>query len=163
MKRLFGVTGALLVVVVLVSLPALAQQPGPGQGRGPGGRGMGAMMMLERSWMTVCFGIGASRDQIEKLWETYQNAWNARMEALNKLRAAQDRRAAFQEFAQTMQMIQADLENKLKEVLSQEQLQKYNELMQAGMGQRPGQGPPQGGGRGRGPGGPPGGQAQGGQ
>ena len=122
--------GVFAIVCVLFSLPVLAQQ-GRGQ-RGIGRGRMGNFMFIERSWAIVCFGIGALQEQINKLRPAYEDAWNTRAEAVNKLRAAEDRRAAFQEFAQTLEMIRTDLERKLASVLTKEQQEKLQQMLQAG-------------------------------
>ncbi len=124
--------GLFVIACLLVSLPVLAQQQGRGQ-RGRGRGRMGNFMFIERSWAILCFGLGASQEQINKLRPAYQDAWNTRAEALNKLRAAEDRRAAFQEFAQTLQMIRGDLEQKLAAVLTEEQQEKLQQMLQGGI------------------------------
>jgi Spy/CpxP family protein refolding chaperone len=135
---------AVLAVMSLLGVAAgtlWAQQQGPG-GRG---RGMGAWMFLERSWAAVCFGIQATQEQIQQLWEPYQNAWNTRAQALAAAMQAQDRRAAMEEFQQAMEQLRMDLDNKLKAVLTPEQLQQLERLTQPPQG--PGGGRRQGGGQ----------------
>ncbi|MCX7599385.1 MAG: hypothetical protein N2512_11070 [Armatimonadetes bacterium] len=131
---------ASICVAGLLAGTVLAQQPGGGPG-GPGGpgRGRGMWMHLERSWAAVCFGIQATQEQIQQLWEVYQNAWNTRAQAMAALLQAQDRRAAMEEFQQAMEQLRMDLDNKLQAILTPEQFQRLQQLIQ----------PPQGMGRGR--------------
>lgn len=134
--RRWAVTVAAVCLLSLVAGTLWAQQ-GPG-GPGGRGRGMGAWMFIERSWAAVCFGIQATQEQIQQLWEAYQNAWNTRAQAIAKLRQAQDRQAAMEEFQQAMEQVRMDLDNKLKAVLTPEQYQQLQQLTQPPQGPRGG-------------------------
>ena len=143
------VAAVLIVVVAAVAFaqpPAAAPGPPPGQAQGgPAGRGGGFqnMMYLDRAWTALCFGVKVTPDQLTKLTPAFQTAWDARVEIMKKMVGAADFRAAMQEAAPAMQQSRQDLEAKLKEALTPEQLTQLEALLRMG-------------------GGPPGGRRQGG-
>jgi Spy/CpxP family protein refolding chaperone len=141
---------ALVVALVLVaaSVPAFSQpgQGGQGGARRPGGEGgrgmMGTMMYLERTWTAVSFQLDCTGEQLASLRPTYRNTLAARDAAVKAAAQAQD----WQAMGKAMQDSKTRLDAKLKEVLSNAQWQKLQQLMQPRMGgMRPGGGAPGGG------------------
>jgi hypothetical protein len=138
----------LITVIALLGLLAgcLHAQPGQGQGQGQGqgrggpgsrGGGMGAMNYLDRAWTVINFGLECTPEQIEKLRPAFANGYAVRTDAMNKIAATEDKRAAFQEAMPVLQQMQTSLEAQVKLVLTPEQLTKLQTLMAAGQG-RPG-------------------------
>lgn len=123
------------VAILVLAVGAAMAQQARGRGRG----GMAAFMYLDRSWVDVCFGVGATQAQIEKLFPTYQQAYQTRTQAIANAMGQQDRQAAMQQLQATMEQIQTDLQNKLKAVLNTDQQQKLDTLMNQGMMGRGGQ------------------------
>lgn len=137
-----------LLLLGLVAAAVMAQPPGAPPGApGGGGRGQGlgmamAMMYLERAWATVNFELEATTEQIEELRPVFQAKWDARKAA----RAIAQQTNDFQTLQATMQQIEQETEAKLKEVLTPDQYQKWEQIKSQpmGLGRRGGQ---RGGGR----------------
>ncbi len=140
----------LAVAVLVVVAGALWAQPGAGAGgAGRGGRaggGMQGMILIDRMWTAICFGVKANPEQLTKLTPDFQAAWDARAEALKQAAATQNPDAAMQ----AMKQIRENLDAKVKEVLTPEQLTQLQALLQVGQGQGRGQGRGQRGGQGGG-------------
>jgi hypothetical protein len=77
-----------------------------------------ALTFLERSWAAVFFEVNATPEQLEALRPTYQAAWEARKAGLKQALQNRDRQA----FIDAVKKAQADLEAKLREVLTAEQM-----------------------------------------
>jgi len=108
---------------------------------------MGAMM-FEFSWAALAFEVKVSGQQLEQLRPTYQAAWDTRKAAMKKAMENQD----WQALGSAMQKVQANIDAKLKQVLTKDQLDKLKKWEEARrqMMRPPGGGPGgQGGGRGR--------------
>lgn len=128
-----GVVGLLAAigVMIFVSQVAVAQPGGAGGGGRPGGGGrggggFGAIMYVERTWSALAFEIKISNQQLEKLRPSFQAAWDKRQAAFKK--AMQDQN--WQALGSAMEKVQAELEAKIKQVLTKEQwakLQKWEE------------------------------------
>jgi CHASE3 domain sensor protein len=83
------------------------------------------MNYIERAWTAMFFEIGCNTEQLQNLYATFAAAWNTRKDAQAKLRAgAMD----FQTYAQTLQQIQQTIDAKLKEVLTEEQMKKWQDF-----------------------------------
>jgi hypothetical protein len=117
--------------------------------RGPGGFGGGrapaarAMQTVENTWAGIAFEVKVDNETLDKARMPLQEAWDARKELMKD--SAGDMRI----IAQGMVKINEALDEKLKTVLTEEQMKKLSEWedsqQQTGMGGRMG-----GGGRGGG-------------
>jgi hypothetical protein len=92
------------------------------------------MFNLEGTFAAVCFEVKVSNEKLLLLLPSFQQAYDERKTAITAAREAQD----FQVLRTAMEKIQTDIESKLKEVLSEEELAKYEawKTAQAQMRQR---------------------------
>jgi hypothetical protein len=119
MSRTAVLTGIVaLCLLVVVVCPALAQPGGGGGGqRTP-------MFNLDASWGALTFELKiVDADKWKILRDFYQTQYDKRKEAMAKAREAND----FQSVRPVMEQMQLDVEAKLKEVLSEEEMAKYLE------------------------------------
>jgi hypothetical protein len=150
MKRMTLIISiALAIAIVGVAFQIIqaqqVQQPQrqPGQQR-PGG-GMRAMQAVETTWAAIAFEVKVDTATLEKARPHFQKAWDDR----KKLQ--KDSAGDFQAISSGMTKIKADLDEKLKTVLTEEQMKKLAEWEAAQQQQRMGGpmgGSPRGGGGG---------------
>lgn len=148
-RRVMWVGTAVVAVALIVAglTVAFGQQ---GQGRRGGRQGAGQwgmrgdMMYLERTWTAVSFQLECTSEQLEQLRPTYRQQLQLRNEGIQAAMEAQD----FQGVREAMVNCRSALEEKLQEVLSDQQWTKLQELLSTGM--FGGRGGPRGGGRGQG-------------
>ncbi|OGG46599.1 MAG: hypothetical protein A3F84_00580 [Candidatus Handelsmanbacteria bacterium RIFCSPLOWO2_12_FULL_64_10] len=148
MKRILLLTALSLG---LFAADALAQPPGGGGGMG-GGRGMMGNRPSGRTrfmWMTFCFDLNATDAQVAKAWPVFHETF-ARQKALEDKYQDDPPEEARNE----MRQVQADMEAKVKALLTPEQQKKLAD-MEAQQQQRMQQWRERGGGGGPGGGGPP--------
>lgn len=119
--RTFGKLALTLSAVVLMSLPAQAQQ---GRGFG-GGMGMGGGMLLRNA--SVQKEIKATEDQVSKLNALAEDLQAKGRENFEKLRDLGDdeRREKMQEYARTTQ---AEINKGLAEILKPEQSKRFHQI-----------------------------------
>ncbi|MGQ9730130.1 MAG: hypothetical protein ACUVX8_02565 [Candidatus Zipacnadales bacterium] len=132
--RLYVTLGVLAGVGLLVTgAVAIMAQPGPGGGgRGAVGNrprfGL-QLMYLDRVWSAVSFELGATDEQLLALRPTFQAAADTRRQALQEARAGNaDMGALALSMGQVAQQIRADIDAALAETLTEEQLEKWEEL-----------------------------------
>jgi Spy/CpxP family protein refolding chaperone len=125
MKRIL-LLAALFLGLFAADVPA---QP-PGGGGGGMGMGGGRGMMGNRPsgrsrfmWMTFCFDLNATDAQVAKAWPIFRETF-ARQKALEDKYQDDPPEEARNE----MQKVQADLEAKVKALLTPEQQQKLAEM-----------------------------------
>ncbi|GEM_PF-2945674 len=121
MKRILLLTALSLG---LFAADVLAQPPGGG-GMG-GGRGMMGNRPSGRTrfmWMTFCFDLNATDAQVAKAWPVFH-------ETFSRQKALEDKYQDDppEEARNEMQKVQADLEAKVKTLLTPEQQQKLAEM-----------------------------------
>ncbi|MBM3236329.1 hypothetical protein FJZ31_08530 [Candidatus Poribacteria bacterium] len=120
MKRMTLIISIVLAIAIVgVAFQVIqAQQPPrqPGQQR-PGGS-MRAMQVVESTWAAIAFEVKVDAATLEKARPHFQKAWDDRKQ-LQK-----DSAGDFQAIADGMTKIKAELDEKLKTVLTKEQLEK---------------------------------------
>lgn len=99
--------------------------PGGGMGGGPPGD-MGDMVYLEKSWTAVSFQLDCTPEQQDSLKPTYATELQTRDEALAQAMKKRDMNA----MQKALQTCKTKLNARLKEVLSDEQWPKLQQLMQ---------------------------------
>ena len=146
MKGTFTVRALLVLALLAMVMGSVwAQGGGGGGGGGRGGGGaMRQMQYLEQAWCALGFELGATTDQYMKLFPIFKAQWDLRKDAIAKARAAND----FQSLGPVMQQVKATLDQALKDTLTAEQAQKWEELKAAQQQQMGGRG---GGGQAGGP------------
>jgi hypothetical protein len=121
--------GVALLAVLAIQHSSQAQRPG-GAGGGatrqpPGGQ---AMMMrslpLESSWAYISFELGVADAELSKARKSYQEAWNGRKDLAKKMEEARGDREVMRSIRSDIDKLKSDLDTKLKDVLSSEQLEK---------------------------------------
>jgi hypothetical protein len=129
-----------LVVVAALIVVALAWGQGGGFGGGfggppgppPGGRmggppgEMQAMTYLEKSWTAVSFQLAGTAEQQKSLKATYATELETRNQALGQAIKKRDMNA----MQKARETCKTNLNGKLKEVLTDEQWQKLQKVMQ---------------------------------
>lgn len=118
-----------------------AQMPPMGEGGGPGGPpGEGGMMgnfraqmaitqalPLDSSWVVLSFDMDLSDEALVKARMLYQDAWNQRKEKiLDKMEAARGDSEAMKALSSDAEKIWSTLRTKLNEILTPEQIEKFD-------------------------------------
>ncbi len=135
----------LTLAVGLLAADAIAQPPGGGGGGMGGGRGMGNRPSGKTRfmWMSFCFELAPTDAQVAKAWPLFRDTFA-------KQRALEDKYQDDppEEAKSEMQKVQADLETKVKALLTPEQQKKLADLeaQQQQWRERRGSGGPGGGG-----------------
>jgi hypothetical protein len=88
---------------------------------------MGALVYLEKSWTAVCFQLDCTAEQQESLKPTYATELTTRNETVEKAMKKRDMEA----MQKALSTCKANLTAKLKEVLTEEQRDKLDKLMQS--------------------------------
>ena len=128
MKRRISLIAICLVVAFLALLASTqAQRPDRAGGfpQPPGGRFMMSRILpLESSWAQVSFELGVSDERLPKARAVYKEAWDKRSKLIKDAADAGDDSDAIQAARADVERIKADLNAKLKDILSSEQLEK---------------------------------------
>lgn len=121
--------GVAFLAVLAIQHSSQAQRPG-GAGGGatrqpPGGQ---AMMMrslpLESSWAYISFELGVADAELSKARKFYQEAWDGRKDLAKKMEESRGDRDVMRSARSDLDKLRADLDKKLKDVLTPEQLEK---------------------------------------
>lgn len=127
MKTIISACAALLLGIAVHTQAQPGGGPGAGGGR-RGGGGMGGGMGIETEWALVCFEFKVDGEQFSKLRTIYQEAWEQRKLLMKEVQEGKiEREAMFEE----MQGIQGDLAGKYRKILTKEQVEKLNSLVEA--------------------------------
>jgi hypothetical protein len=136
MKRVTVIISIVLAIAIVGIAYQLTQAQRP-QG-GPGGFGgmrapaARAMQTVENTWAAIAFEVKVDSATLEKTRPPLQKAWDERKKLITD--SADD----MQKIAEGMVKINAELDEKLKTVLTEEQMKKLSEWedsqQQAGMG-----------------------------
>jgi len=144
--------GLVLMAVLAVQHSTQAQRQGrpagaPG-GQPPAGQFMMQMLNLESLWAQTSFELGVADEVLINARKIYQESWNERKKLIEKMGQASGDTDAMRTLRADAEKLRSNLDNKLKDVLTTEQMQKLAEWEKAArerMGRRSGAGaPPQG-------------------
>lgn len=123
-----------LALIALATGVVYAQAPGGGGGGGGQRGGMQNLMYMDRAWTAVSFGVEATTDQLDKLRPTFQTAFQSRLDLIKGVMEAQDRQAAMQDAITKAQQMKDEIDAKLKEVLTPDQMTKLQPMLSFGQG-----------------------------
>lgn len=145
MKR----TTAIISIVLVIALVGIAfqitqaqRQRQPGDQRPGGMGGMRATQAVQNTWAGIAFEVKVDSETLEKARPLLQKAWDDRKQLIK------DTAGDFRAIADGMTKIKADLDAKLKTVLTDEQMKKLAEWEKSQQQMpRMGGGPMGGGGR----------------
>ena len=128
MKR----TTAIISIVLAIALVGVAfqitqaqRQRQPGGQRQGGMGGMRAMQAVEQTWAGIAFEVKVDSETLEKARPHLQKAWDDRKQL------TKDSAGDFRAIADGMTKIKADLDGKLKTILTDEQMKKLAEWEKA--------------------------------
>jgi hypothetical protein len=82
------------------------------------------MLPLEASWAQVSFELGVADEALSRARKAYQEAWAARKELMKKLEDARGDRNVMRSARADGDKLKSDLDDKLKDILTTEQLEK---------------------------------------
>ena len=150
MKQKFFTIGAIAVIAIVglfvFEHVTSAQRPnrdgqgqrGNRQGGDRGGRGMGMGMMnpasfVDNSWLDLTFTMQVDDETLIKARPVYQAARDKFTAKMEELRASGDMQSAREKIQGIVATVGKEFQAGLKEVLSEEQLAKLNELTQQRM------------------------------
>ena len=130
-------TSVLMILLALFMMPLLAQPPGGGQGRGQGqGQGRGQMTEedIKQRVDNLAETLECTDQQKEEILD-YEIEWNRKMQTERaKMQSGGDfDREAFRARMQEQRKLK---DEKYKEILTDVQMVKYNQLMEERMQQR---------------------------
>lgn len=144
MKQKFLAIGAIAVIAIVglfvFEHATSAQRPdrnaqgqrGNRQGGDRGGRGMMGMMnpasLVDDSWIDLTFTLKVDDETLVKARPIYQTARDKFQAKMKEAQASGDRRAAMADMQSFAATVGKEFQNGLKEVLTQEQVTKLNEL-----------------------------------
>ena len=149
MKQKFLAIGAIAVIAIVglfvFEHATSAQRPdrnaqgqrGNRQGGDRGGRGMMGMMnlnpasLVDDSWIDLTFTLKVDDETLVKARPIYQTARDKFQAKMKEAQASGDMRAAMAEMQSFAATVGKEFQNGLKEVLTQEQVTKLNELTKA--------------------------------
>lgn len=100
------------------------ERPGGAAGRPAGGMLMMRMLPLETSWAQVSFELGVADEALSRARKVYQEAWAGRKELMKKLDDARGDRNVMRSARTDGDKLKSDLDKKLKDILTAEQLEK---------------------------------------
>ncbi|MBC8236019.1 hypothetical protein H8E77_41260 [bacterium] len=148
MKRttvIISIVLAIALVGVAFQITQAQRQRQPGGQRQGGMGGMRAMQAVEQTWAGIAFEVKVDSETLEKARPHLQKAWDDRKQLMK------DSAGDFRAIADGMIKIKADLDGKLKTILTDEQIKKLAEWEKSQQQtRRMGGGPMGGGGRGGG-------------
>ncbi len=125
-----------LLALLAVQQSTQAQRPGGGRPGGdrpgrPGGGGGGRFRMplaLEESWAQISFELeGVTGEILSNARKAYQQAWKERKELVKKMQDAGGDREVMRSVMSDSQKIESDLNKKLQDILTLEQIEKLAE------------------------------------
>ena len=144
MKQKFLAIGAIAVIAIVglfvFEHATSAQRPdrnaqgqrGNRQGGDRGGRGMMGMMnpasLVDDSWIDLTFTLKVDDETLVKARPIYQTARDQFQAKMKEAQASGDMRAAMAEMQSFAATVGKEFQNGLKEVLTEEQVTKLNEL-----------------------------------
>ena len=143
MKQKFLTIGAIAVIAIVglfvFEHATSAQRPdrnaqgqrGNRQGGDRGGRGMGMMnpaSLVDNSWIDLTFTLKVDDETLVKARPIYQTARDKFQAKMKEVQASGDMRAAMAEMQSFAATVGKEFQNGLKEVLTEEQVTKLNEL-----------------------------------
>ena len=138
MKRKFFVISAIAVIAIaglfVFEQATSAQRPDRNaQGGNRGGRGMTGMMMnpvslVDDSWVDLTFVLKVDDDTLVKARPIYQMSRDKFETKMKELQASGDMRSAMPEMQSYAATVGKEFQMGLKEVLTEEQMTKLNEL-----------------------------------
>ena len=144
MKQKFLAIGAIAVIAIVglfvFEHATSAQCPdrnaqgqrGNRQGGDRGGRGMAGMMnpatLVDNSWIDLTFTLKVDDETLVKARPVYQTARDKFQAKIKEAQASGDMRAAMAEMQSFAATVGKEFQNGLKEVLTEEQVTKLNEL-----------------------------------
>ena len=143
MKQKFLAIGAIAVIAIVglfvFEHATSAQRPdrnaqgqrGNRQGGDRGGRGMGMMnpaSLVDNSWIDLTFTLKVDDETLVKARPIYQTARDKFQAKMKEVQASGDMRAAMAEMQSFAATVGKEFQNGLKEVLTEEQVTKLNEL-----------------------------------
>ena len=141
MKQKFFVMGAIAVIAItgffVFEQATSAQRPdrnaqGGNQGRQGGNRGGGGMMnpasLVDDSWVDLTFVLKVDDDTLVKARPIYQASRDKFEAKMTELRASGDMRSAMTEMQSYAATVGKEFQMGLKEVLTEAQMTKLNEL-----------------------------------
>ena len=171
MKQKFFAIGAIAVIAIVgvfvFEHATSAQRPdrnaqgerGNRQGGNRGNRGMGMMnpvSLVDNSWIDLTFTVKADDETLLKARPVYQTARDKFTAKMKEAQASGDMRTAMAEMQSFAATVGKEFQANLKEVLTEEQMKKLNELtkkrqmeQQSRMNRWRGEGNRRGGGGGR--------------
>jgi Spy/CpxP family protein refolding chaperone len=139
--------GVTLLVMLAMQHSTQAERqarPGGGPGQPPAGRFMMMQTLpLESSWAHISFELGVADEVLPKVRKIYQEVWNGRKGLMDKIDEARGDTDKMRALRSDADKLRSDLDKKLKDVLSTEQLEslaKWEEETRARARQRPGGG-----------------------
>ena len=144
MKQKFLTIGAIAVIAIVglfvFEHATSAQRPdrnaqgqrGNRQGGDRGGRGMTGMMnpasLVDNSWIDLTFTLKVDDETLVKARPVYQTARDKFQAKMKETQASDDMRAAMAEMQSFAATVGKEFQSGLKEVLTEEQVTKLNEL-----------------------------------
>ena len=144
MKQKFLTIGAIAVIAIVglfvFEHATSAQRPdrnaqgqrGNRQGGDRGGRGMTGMMnpasLVDNSWIDLTFTLKVDDETLVKARPIYQTARDKFEAKMKEAQASGDMRAAMADMQSYAATVGKEFQNGLKEVLTEEQVAKLNEL-----------------------------------
>lgn len=143
MKQKFFVIGAVAVIAIVglfvFEHATSAQRPdrnAQGNQRGGGNRGgMGAMMnpvsLVDNSWTDLTFSVKVDDETLVKARPIYQASRDKFEAKMKELQASGDMRSAMTEMQSFLATAGKEFQTGLKEILTEEQMAKLNELTKA--------------------------------
>ena len=119
----------LLICVALVLVTALIIQRSTRAQAGPPRRAgmLTQLLPLESSWSYLCFELDVTDKQLPDIRKIYKESWNNRKKLIAKAAKSVGDRDAMAALRPDAEKLKADLDSKLKGVLTAEQLKKLAE------------------------------------
>lgn len=134
MKRVLVLSAALISVAVILILgiqyTTQAQRPEGGPPGMPSGMSNAKTMMmsqLERSWTYLSLDMAITDEQLTKTRLIYQESWDKYKELADKVEQESDDREIMQSIKSEQDKIKAKRSEKLKDILSEEEMKKLTE------------------------------------
>ena len=119
MKKLTlpAIATVLLMAAICVTYAQRQQRP-------PGGQMMMQALPLEALWAQVSFELGVNDEILPEIRAIMQDTWNGRKKLLEKAQSVRDDSEAMQGIISEMEKLRGDLDRKLQDVLSPDQMNK---------------------------------------
>ena len=128
MRRRITLLAICIGVALLITLAIQHSTEAQREGRAGGGP-RGAFMLartlpLDASWAQVSFELGVADEALSRARKAYQEAWAGRKVMMKKLDEASGDREVMRAVRADGDKLKSDLDKKLKDVLTEEQLEK---------------------------------------